>query len=66
MSELVVRAGQQPKAYSKAARNALEAWELNASQNHHDDLAPSLHLTKRKDVKIKPASPSSRCSGTDT
>ena len=39
MSELVVRAGQQPKAYSVAARYTL------ASQN----LAPSLHLTKRKE-----------------
>lgn len=43
MSELVVRAGQQPKAYSEAARYTL------ASQNRRDDLAPSLHLTKRKE-----------------
>lgn len=47
----------QPKAYSKAARYTLEAWELSASQNHQDDLAPSLHLTKRKDVKNKAHKP---------
>lgn len=59
MSELVVRAGQQPKAYSEAARCTL------ASQNRRDDLAPSLHLTKRKDVELKPTGPSSRCSRHD-
>lgn len=57
MSELVIRAGQQPKAYSKADSYTLEAWELNASQNHQDDSAPLLRLTKRKDVKNKAHKP---------
>lgn len=51
MSELVVRAGQQPTAYGEAARYTL------ASQTHQGVLAPSLHLTKRKDIKIKPTGP---------
>lgn len=29
----------------------------NGLRNHRDDLAPSLHLTKRKDIKIKPTGP---------
>lgn len=57
MSELVVRAGLLPKAYSEAASYALETWELNASQNHQDDSALLLHLTKRKDVKNKAHKP---------
>lgn len=52
-----VRTGGQSrttaKAYSEAVRHALEVWELITSQNHQGDLAPSLPLTKRKDVKNK-------------
>lgn len=57
MSDLVVRAGQQPKAYSKAARYTLEPGSQTPHKTIMIDLAPSLHLTKRKDLKKKAHKP---------
>lgn len=49
-----------------AAQGLQRGCQVHAGpQNHRDDLGSSLHLTKRKDVKIKPTGPSSRCSRHD-